>query len=51
LHRHKINPYNGLELYGAVKQTIVNGETVYKNKIVDIDKKQGKVILAEKTAL
>ncbi|MBK7885304.1 MAG: amidohydrolase family protein [Chitinophagaceae bacterium] len=51
LHRHTINPYNGLELFGAVKQTIVNGETVYKNKMVDKNKKYGKIILATETDL
>lgn len=46
LHRHRMNPYNGLELFGVIKQTIVNGEAVYKNKMVDTNKKYGKIILA-----
>jgi allantoinase len=35
LFRHKISPYIGEELFGRVKQTIVNGVTVFQNnKIV-----------------
>jgi allantoinase len=36
LFRHKISPYIGEELSGIVKQTILNGETVFKNgKIIN----------------
>ena len=28
-HRHKITPYDGLEVYGEVEQTYVNGIKVY----------------------
>ena len=46
LHRHKISPYIGEELYGAIQQTYVNGILVYKNKkIVNSNIKNGKVIL------
>ena len=49
LHRHKISPYIGEELYGAIQQTYVNGILVYKNKkIVNSNIKNGKVILNEK---
>jgi allantoinase len=35
LHRHSFGPFNGEELNGSIKQTIVNGTTVYKeNKII-----------------
>lgn len=30
-HRHKITPYDGRELMGQVRQTIVRGTTVYEN--------------------
>ena len=46
LHRHKISPYIGEELFGTIQQTIVNGVAVYKNKkIVNTAIKNGKVIL------
>ena len=46
LHRHKISPYIGEELYGCIQQTYVNGILVYKNKkIVNSNIKNGKVIL------
>lgn len=46
LYRHKISPYIGEELFGAIQQTIVNGITVYKDKkIVNREIKNGKVIL------
>ncbi len=46
LHRHKISPYIGEELFGSVKETIVNGYTVFANKkIVNPAKKNGNVIL------
>lgn len=52
LHRYNCSPYNGRKLLGTVKQTIVNGITVFiKGKIVDKEKKQGKVILAEANEL
>ena len=39
LFRHKISPYIGEELLGTVKQTIVNGETVFQNnKIINQNK-------------
>ena len=39
LFRHKISPYIGEELFGTVKQTIVNGETVFQaGKIVNQNK-------------
>ena len=31
LFRHKISPYIGEELFGTIKQTIVNGEIVFQN--------------------
>lgn len=31
-HRHTLSPYTGTQLFGVVKQTIVNGITVYQNK-------------------
>ena len=46
LHRHKMSPYAGQELYGTVTETIINGVTVYKNgNIVDDEIRSGKVIL------
>lgn len=46
LHRYDCSPYNGHNLSGVVKQTIVNGVTVYQNKkIVDAEIKNGKLIL------
>jgi allantoinase len=39
LFRHKISPYIGEELFGTVFQTIVNGETVFKDgKIINQNK-------------
>ncbi|MBK9224204.1 MAG: amidohydrolase family protein [Flavobacterium sp.] len=32
--RYKISPYIGQQLSGIVLETIVNGETVYKNKSI-----------------
>ena len=47
LHRHKISPYIGEELFGIIQQTIVNGIAVYKDKkIVDNKRMNGKVILS-----
>ena len=47
LHRHKISPYIGEELFGIIQQTIVNGIAVYKDKkIVDNKRKNGKAILS-----
>ncbi len=43
LHRYKISPYVGEEMYGCVKETIVNGGTVYSNG--SIIGKSGNVIL------
>ncbi len=46
LHRHKISPYIGEELYGCVKQTIVNGVTVYENDSVIAEEiKNGQILL------
>lgn len=46
LHRHKASPFIGQQLFGTVQQTIVNGETVFKNgKIVHEEKKHGQIIL------
>ncbi len=30
-HRHKITPYEGMEVYGAVKATILGGTIIYNN--------------------
>jgi allantoinase len=30
-HRHKLTPYSGRTLHGVVQQTLLRGETVYKN--------------------
>ncbi len=39
LFRHKISPYIGEELFGTVMQTIINGETVFKEgKIINQNK-------------
>ncbi len=49
LHRHKISPYIGEELFGTVLQTIVNGVTVYKDKkIMNKDIRNGKMVLNKK---
>lgn len=46
LFRHKISPYIGRLLYGVVKETIVNGETVFEdNQIQQLNK--GKWLLAQ----
>jgi allantoinase len=46
LFRHKISPYIGKELFGAVKETIVNGETIYqKNQLKNLNK--GKWLLVK----
>lgn len=41
LFRHKISPYIGKAFYGSIIQTIVNGNTVFKNATI-INKNQGK---------
>ncbi len=52
LYRHKISPYIGEELFGTIKQTIVNGVIVYKDKkIVNCEIKNGKLILNKKNRL
>jgi allantoinase len=52
LHRYNCSPYNGEKLFGTVQQTIVNGITVFiKSKIVDKEKKYGKIILAQTNKL
>ena len=43
-HRHKATPYDGERLYGKIDETIVNGITVYKNKMI-INKNAGKWLL------
>ncbi|MEO7049381.1 MAG: allantoinase AllB [Ferruginibacter sp.] len=43
-HRHKATPYAGEILYGKINETIVNGITVYKNKMI-INKNAGKWLL------
>ncbi len=49
LHRHKASPYTGEELFGTVIQTIVNGNTVFKNgKVADKATVHGEIILAGK---
>ena len=44
LFRHKISPYIGEELFGTVIQTIVNGETVFKEAQI-INQNKGKWVL------
>jgi allantoinase len=52
LHRYNCSPYNGQTLYGTMQQTIVNGSTVFiHGKIVNKEKKQGKIILAKTNKL
>ena len=48
LFRHKISPYIGKTLFGVVQKTIVNGKTVYSDKIVNSELKSGKIILKNK---
>jgi allantoinase len=44
LYKHKISPYVSRTLYGKVKETIVNGETVYNGKVIT-QKNKGKWVL------
>jgi allantoinase len=44
LFRYKISPYIGQSLSGVILETIVNGETVYKNKSIE-NKNKGKWLL------
>ncbi|WP_333601264.1 allantoinase AllB [Flavobacterium sp.] len=44
LFRYKISPYIGQNLNGTVSETIVNGETVYKNKSIK-NKNKGQWLL------
>lgn len=44
LFRHKISPYIGCTLSGVVKQTIVNGETVFNHNSI-INKNKGEWLL------
>jgi allantoinase len=44
LFRHKISPYIGEELFGTVHQTIVNGETVFRDGKI-INQNKGKWVL------
>jgi allantoinase len=48
LFRHKISPYIGKELVGAIQQTIVNGVTVYKDKkMINKEFINGRIIFNE----
>ena len=47
-HRHKIGPYTGEQLFGSVKQTIVNGEVVFDKEIKNLIK--GKIILNKESS-
>ena len=43
-HRHKITPYEGLELYGTVMQTYVNGIKIYdEGKLLNLSK--GEIVI------
>jgi len=42
--KHKISPYIGQELNGVVLETIVNGQTVYQNQIIQ-NKNKGQWLL------
>ena len=44
LFRHKISPYIGEDLFGTIQQTIVNGETVFREGKI-INEKKGKWLL------
>ena len=44
LHRHKISPYIGEELFGIIQQTWVNGKLVYNNKKI-VNKNSGQWLL------
>lgn len=44
LYKHKISPYVSRPLFGKVKETIVNGETVYNGKVIT-QKNKGKWVL------
>lgn len=46
LFRHKISPYIGKELYGTVKETIVNGQMVFREGEV-VEFKIGKTIISK----
>jgi allantoinase len=46
LHRHKITPYIGAQLYGIVKRTIVAGIIAYDEKEGVATEKSGQIILA-----
>ncbi|MFZ1748995.1 MAG: allantoinase AllB [Saprospiraceae bacterium] len=46
LFRHKISPYLGTSLYGQVHQTIINGEIVFKDKMI-IQKNKGKWLIQQ----
>jgi allantoinase len=48
LHRHKITPYLGEELYGVVEQTWIGGEKVFDRGEFFLNK--GQVILQHRTA-
>jgi allantoinase len=44
LHRHKLTPYEGIELFGVVEQTYVGGAIVYNNGSF-VSSPSGKIIL------
>ena len=44
MHRYDCSPYVGENLFGTVKETIVNGITVYQDKKI-IEEKWGRLIL------
>ena len=44
-HRHKITPYKGLDLFGVVEQTYVNGSKIFDGgKMIHLN--QGKILLS-----
>lgn len=47
LHRHNCSPYNGQKLTGTVQKTIVNGEIVFSNGVVNKHERPGQIILRE----
>ncbi|HEY2294604.1 MAG TPA: allantoinase AllB [Thermoanaerobaculia bacterium] len=46
LHRHKLTPYAGRTLYGAVRRTLLNGEVIYERGRV-ADDPQGMLLLRD----
>lgn len=45
-HRHKLTPYEGMELFGNIEQTIVRGKTVFDHGMFAAGK-SGELILGE----